>query len=65
MLNSVDWLTSCQNEDGGFGESTLSYTNTEWIGKGMSTASQTAWAILALLEAEKAGYLVTGEFLGI
>lgn len=59
ILKSIDWLLRCQNDDGGFGESTLSYKNPDWIGKGISTPSQTAWAILALLEAEKVGYLVT------
>lgn len=56
VLNSIDWLVKCQNLDGGFGESTQSYVNKEWIGRGVSTASQTAWAILALIEAERAGY---------
>jgi squalene-hopene/tetraprenyl-beta-curcumene cyclase len=56
VQNSIDWLSSCQNEDGGFGESTLSYRDKEWIGKGVSTPSQTSWAILALLETEKAGF---------
>lgn len=56
ILNSIDWLVKCQNLDGGFGESTQSYVNKEWIGRGVSTASQTAWAILALIEAERAGY---------
>ena len=61
VQNSIDWLTSCQNEDGGFGESTLSYSDKDWIGKGISTPTQTAWSILALLEAERSGHLVTGS----
>lgn len=50
MLKSVMWLLKCQNEDGGFGESTLSYVDKNWAGKGKSTPSQTAWALLALIE---------------
>ena len=53
LIKSIIWLMKCQNENGGFGESTMSYTNTEWIGKGVSTATQTAWAILVLVEVEK------------
>jgi squalene-hopene/tetraprenyl-beta-curcumene cyclase len=40
-----------QNEDGGWGEDLRSYSSDEWIGRGASTASQTAWALLALLAA--------------
>ncbi|RNA09807.1 squalene-hopene cyclase [Brachionus plicatilis] len=61
ILKSIDWLVKCQNLDGGFGESTQSYVNKEWIGRGQSTASQTAWAILALIEAERAGYSTNGS----
>ncbi|CAF0782351.1 unnamed protein product [Brachionus calyciflorus] len=61
LLKSIDWLISCQNQDGGFGESTQSYVNSEWIGRGQSTASQTAWAILALLEAERHNYSTKGS----
>lgn len=61
LMKSVDWLIKCQNSDGGFGESTQSYVKKEWIGRGQSTASQTAWAILTLLEAEKNGYSTNGS----
>jgi squalene-hopene/tetraprenyl-beta-curcumene cyclase len=37
-----------QNDDGGWGEDLRSYTDPAWIGRGASTASQTAWALLAL-----------------
>jgi squalene-hopene/tetraprenyl-beta-curcumene cyclase len=43
------WLRSVQNPDGGFGESILSYYDPALKGKGKSTASQTAWAIIGLL----------------
>ena len=38
-----------QNPDGGFGESILSYYDTNLKAKGPSTASQTAWALIAFL----------------
>ncbi|MCK9899196.1 squalene--hopene cyclase [Frankia sp. Cpl3] len=46
------WLLSHQNPDGGWGEDLLSYGDPEWVGRGTSTASQTAWAMLGLLAAE-------------
>jgi squalene-hopene/tetraprenyl-beta-curcumene cyclase len=45
------WLVSCQNPDGGWGETCDSYKNPNLRGKGVSTASQTAWAIIGLLAA--------------
>jgi squalene-hopene/tetraprenyl-beta-curcumene cyclase len=44
----VRWLAEHQNEDGGWGEDPRSYDDEQWIGRGASTASQTAWALLAL-----------------
>jgi squalene-hopene/tetraprenyl-beta-curcumene cyclase len=41
------WLDLIQNEDGGFGEDLRSYREPDWRGRGASTASQTAWALLA------------------
>jgi squalene-hopene/tetraprenyl-beta-curcumene cyclase len=43
------WLIAHQNEDGGWGEDLRSYVDRSWAGKGASTPSQTAWALLALL----------------
>ena len=37
-----------QNADGGWGEDCRSYVDRAWIGRGESTASQTAWALLGL-----------------
>ncbi|WP_267242008.1 squalene--hopene cyclase [Streptomyces sp. PR69] len=51
IRRAVDWLASVQNEDGGWGEDLRSYRERRWIGQGVSTASQTAWALLALLAA--------------
>ncbi|MFE7133591.1 squalene--hopene cyclase, partial [Streptomyces sp. NPDC057638] len=51
IRRAVAWLESVQNEDGGWGEDQRSYREEEWVGQGASTASQTAWALMALLEA--------------
>lgn len=48
------WLVSCQNFDGGWGETCHSYKNPSLKGKGDSTASQTAWALLGLIAAGQA-----------
>ncbi|WP_213452316.1 squalene--hopene cyclase [Rhizomonospora bruguierae] len=45
---AVAWLLCHQNDDGGFGEDIRSYRDPAWIGRGGSTASQTAWGLLAL-----------------
>lgn len=42
------WLLNHQNDDGGWGESCISYEDSSFAGVGQSTPSQTAWAILAL-----------------
>ena len=44
-----------QNDDGGFGEDMRSYRDAAWRGRGASTASQTAWALLALETAGEDG----------
>jgi squalene-hopene/tetraprenyl-beta-curcumene cyclase len=54
----ANWLVSCQNADGGWGETCQSYKNPSLKGKGDSTASQTAWALIGLLAAGEA----TGDF---
>jgi squalene-hopene/tetraprenyl-beta-curcumene cyclase len=48
IRRAVAWLHEHQNDDGGWGEDPRSYDEEEWIGRGESTASQTAWALLAL-----------------
>src|SRR5207244_13008141 len=49
---AVDWLKSKQNPDGGWGESPLSDKDPAWHGRGTSTASQTAWALIGLMAGE-------------
>jgi squalene-hopene/tetraprenyl-beta-curcumene cyclase len=51
IRRAVSWLIEHQNADGGWGEDLRSYTDPSWAGRGDSTASQTAWAMLALLAA--------------
>ncbi len=48
VRRAVSWLERVQNADGGFGEDLRSYREPEWRARGASTASQTAWALLAL-----------------
>ncbi|MFF0205570.1 squalene--hopene cyclase [Streptomyces sp. NPDC005017] len=52
IRRAVTWLETVQNDDGGWGEDLRSYRDTRgWGGRGESTPSQTAWALLALLAA--------------
>ncbi len=51
IRRAVQWLYATQNDDGGWGEDLRSYRDDGWRGRGASTASQTAWALLALLAA--------------
>jgi squalene-hopene/tetraprenyl-beta-curcumene cyclase len=51
VRRAVQWLVEHQNPDGGWGEDLRSYQDAQWSGRGASTASQTAWALLALLAA--------------
>lgn len=53
VRRAVNWLLDHQNDDGGWGESCVSYVDPAYRGKGPSTASQTAWALLALIAADE------------
>ncbi|MBM3941880.1 MAG: squalene--hopene cyclase [SAR202 cluster bacterium] len=59
VRKAVDWLVAHQNANGGWGESCASYVNPNWRGRGMSTPSQTAWALLALLAAGEVDHSAT------
>ncbi len=48
ILRGRDWLESCQNNDGGWGETCATYDNPGAKGIGPSTASQTAWALMGI-----------------
>ena len=72
VARGVDWLASVQNPSGGFGEDLRSYRDASWRGRGASTASQTAWALIGLHAAGEDGpvtsrairYLVETELPG-
>ena len=49
IRRAVRWLEDHQNPDGGWGEDIRSYADDDWRGRGESSASQTAWALLALV----------------
>ena len=55
VRRAVRWLEERQNDDGGFGEDCRSYDVGEegrsWRGRGASTPSQTAWALLGFVAA--------------
>jgi len=55
IRRAVAWLERTQQEDGGWGEDLRSYRDPVWIGRGEPTASQTAWALLALHAAGERG----------
>ncbi|MET9266889.1 squalene--hopene cyclase [Amycolatopsis sp. NPDC004079] len=60
IRRAVKWLAEHQNADGGWGEDLRSYDDRAWAGRGDSTPSQTAWALLALLAAgERESEVVT------
>ena len=49
VAKACDWLVARQQADGGWGESCASYMNLASAGRGATTASQTAWALMGLL----------------
>jgi squalene-hopene/tetraprenyl-beta-curcumene cyclase len=52
VRRAVEWLCARQNPDGGWGETPASYDDDGLAGRGESTPSQTAWAVMALLAAD-------------
>ncbi len=55
VRRAVRWLLDHQNGDGGWGESCYTYFEPSLGGRGRSTPSQTAWALLGLMAAGEAG----------
>ena len=51
VRHAIDWLVNHQNEDGGWGELIEGYKDQNRRGRGPSTPSQTAWALLGLIAA--------------
>jgi squalene-hopene/tetraprenyl-beta-curcumene cyclase len=51
VARACDWLRDRQQADGGWGESCASYMDPAMSGRGRTTASQTAWALLGLVAA--------------
>jgi squalene-hopene/tetraprenyl-beta-curcumene cyclase len=51
VRRAASWLKAHQNPDGGWGESCRTYDDPGLRGCGLSTASQTAWAVLGLIAA--------------
>ncbi|NVN87695.1 MAG: squalene--hopene cyclase [Rhodopseudomonas sp.] len=57
MRKAVEWLVSIQNADGGWGEAATSYRlDYQGFEAAPTTASQTAWALLALMAAGEVGH---------
>ena len=53
IRRAVAWLKSVQNSDGGWGESCMADSDPQLKGKGTSTPSQTAWALIGLVAGEE------------
>jgi squalene-hopene/tetraprenyl-beta-curcumene cyclase len=51
VQQAAEWIRMVQNADGGWGESCGAYDEPDTRGIGISTPSQTAWALMALLAA--------------
>jgi squalene-hopene/tetraprenyl-beta-curcumene cyclase len=51
IQQAAEWIRMVQNPDGGWGETCGSYDDPDTRGVGVSTPSQTAWALLGLLAA--------------
>lgn len=54
ITRALDFLIANQNTDGGWGEDIRSYDDPSLRARGHSTASQTAWALLAFVAAGRA-----------
>ncbi|MGL4941626.1 MAG: terpene cyclase/mutase family protein [Thermoguttaceae bacterium] len=54
VARAAAWIAAHQNSDGGWGELPASYLDDAARGRGPSTASQTAWGLIALTAAHRA-----------
>ena len=59
VRRAVTWIVEHQNADGGWGETCASYVDPAHRGRGPSTASQTAWAMISLIAVGEAASPVT------
>ncbi|MGD8340858.1 MAG: squalene--hopene cyclase [Gammaproteobacteria bacterium] len=57
VKRAADWIAEHQNVDGGWGETCASYMDDRLRGMGPSTASQTAWALIALIASGGEAYV--------
>jgi squalene-hopene/tetraprenyl-beta-curcumene cyclase len=64
IRRAVTWLESVQNSDGGWGETCFSYDDPSLAGRGASTPSQTAWALLGLMAAGEVESLAVRRGIG-
>ncbi|MCZ6512328.1 MAG: squalene--hopene cyclase [Nitrospinae bacterium] len=53
LRKAAEWLKAHQNKDGSWGETCQSYADPSLRGKGKSTNSQTAWAVMGLIETDE------------
>ena len=51
VRKAADWLSSVQRPEGGWGETCATYHDPSLKGRGPSTPSQTAWALMGLMAA--------------
>jgi squalene-hopene/tetraprenyl-beta-curcumene cyclase len=62
VQRAVNWLVSCQNADGGWGEGDEGYAlDYKRYESAPSTASQTAWALLGLMAAGEVHHLAVAR----
>ncbi|MEM7246053.1 MAG: squalene--hopene cyclase [Acidobacteriota bacterium] len=54
VARAADWLESVQHDDGGWAETPDTYADESLQATGVTTASQTAWALLGLMAAGRA-----------